>query len=160
MVLGGALKPLLEMAKSGDATCENESLMALANLALSEDNQKQFMKEGGMAVIEVMTLSRNPRVQHMVRGRAEGVEGADEGKFFFFFFSYCKCSQIRYSTFISFSALHTDRLARLFHYVTRTLCTAFNASRGEFIVWVSGSVRPLHRRGRVKEGSGVVFCLF
>ena len=36
MVLGGALKPLLEMAKSGDATCENEAVNALANLALSE----------------------------------------------------------------------------------------------------------------------------
>lgn len=55
------------MAKNGDATCESEAVIALANLALSEDNQKQFMKEGGMAAIEVMTVSRNPRVQHMAK---------------------------------------------------------------------------------------------
>jgi len=67
MVLGGALKPLLEMAKSGDATCETEAVTALGNLALSQDNQTQFIKEGGMAAIEVMTLSRNPRVQHMAK---------------------------------------------------------------------------------------------
>ena len=41
-----------------------EAVAALANLAMGEDNQKQFMKEGGMAAIEVMTLSKNPRVQH------------------------------------------------------------------------------------------------
>ena len=64
MVLAGALKPLIDMAKSGDAYCETEAVAALANLAMGEDNQKQFMKEGGMAAIEVMTLSKNPRVQH------------------------------------------------------------------------------------------------
>ena len=64
MVLAGALKPLIDMAKSGDAYCETEAVAALANLAMGDDNQKQFMKEGGMAAIEVMTLSKNPRVQH------------------------------------------------------------------------------------------------
>ena len=64
MVLADALKPLIDMAKSGDAYCETEAVAALANLAMGEDNQKQFMKEGGMAAIEVMTLSKNPRVQH------------------------------------------------------------------------------------------------
>ena len=65
MVLAGAFRPLIDMAKSGDAYCESEAVSALANLALSEDNQKQFQKEGGMAAIEVMTLSKNPRVQHL-----------------------------------------------------------------------------------------------
>ena len=64
MVLAGALKPLIDMAKSGDAYCETEAVAALANLAMGEDNQKQFMKEGGLAAIEVMTLSKNPRVKH------------------------------------------------------------------------------------------------
>jgi hypothetical protein len=67
MVLAGAFKPLIEMAKSGDAYCETEAVAALANLALTEDNQKQFQKEGGMAAIEVMTLSKNPRVQHLAK---------------------------------------------------------------------------------------------
>ena len=47
MVLAGAFRPLIDMAKSGDAYCESEAVTALANLALSEDNQKQFQKEGG-----------------------------------------------------------------------------------------------------------------
>jgi hypothetical protein len=64
MVLTGALKPLIDMAKSGDAYCENEACTALNAMSLSEDNQKQFMKEGGLAAIEVMTLSKNPRVKH------------------------------------------------------------------------------------------------
>ena len=46
MVLAGALKPLIDMAKSGDAYCETEAVAALANLAMGDDNQKQFMKEG------------------------------------------------------------------------------------------------------------------
>ena len=79
MVLGGALKPLLEMAKSGDATCETEAVTALGNLALSQDNQTQFIKEGGMAAIEVMTLSRNPRVQHMVGAVCCGAEDNQSG---------------------------------------------------------------------------------
>jgi len=62
MVDFGAFTPLIALAKSGDKYCEDEAVTALANLALTEDNQAEFQKEGGMEAMEVMALSRNPKV--------------------------------------------------------------------------------------------------
>jgi hypothetical protein len=62
MVDFGVFPPLIALAKSGDKYCEDEAVTALANLALTEDNQAEFQKEGGMEAMEVMALSRNPKV--------------------------------------------------------------------------------------------------
>jgi hypothetical protein len=62
MVEFGAFTPLIALAKSGDKYCEDEAVTALANLALTEENQAEFQKEGGMEAMEMMALSRNPKV--------------------------------------------------------------------------------------------------
>jgi len=62
MVDFGAFTPLIALAKSGDRYCEDEAVTALANLALTEENQSEFQKEGGMEAMEIMALSRNPKV--------------------------------------------------------------------------------------------------
>jgi len=62
MVDFGAFTPLIALAKSGDKYCEDEAVTALANLALTEENQSEFQKEGGMEAMEIMALSRNPKV--------------------------------------------------------------------------------------------------
>ena len=62
MVEFGVFAPLIALAKSGDKYCEDEAVTALANLALTEENQAEFQKEGGMEAMEMMALSRNPKV--------------------------------------------------------------------------------------------------
>ena len=62
MVEFGAFTPLIALAKSGDKYCEDEAVTALAEPALTEENQAEFQKEGGMEAMEMMALSRNPKV--------------------------------------------------------------------------------------------------
>ena len=52
----------IKKKKSGDKYCEDEAVTALANLALTEENQAEFQNEGGMEAMEMMALSRNPKV--------------------------------------------------------------------------------------------------
>ena len=62
MVEFGVFEPLLALLKSGDKHCEEDSVTALANLTLAEENQSEFLNEGGMEIMEMMALSRNPKV--------------------------------------------------------------------------------------------------
>ncbi len=58
-LLGGALAPLINMARSGDRHLELQSVKALSNLALSDENQKQILKEGGVKALHYLTNSSN-----------------------------------------------------------------------------------------------------
>mmetsp|Transcript_1285 Transcript_1285/g.4291 ORF Transcript_1285/g.4291 Transcript_1285/m.4291 type:complete len:473 (-) Transcript_1285:817-2235(-) len=62
LCFGGALLPLISMARSGDRYCENEAVTALSNLAISEENQRHMVKEGGVRALQYLTHSSNPRV--------------------------------------------------------------------------------------------------
>ena len=50
------------MARSGDRFQENDAIKALSNLAISEENQKQLLKEGGQHALKYLELSTNPNV--------------------------------------------------------------------------------------------------
>ena len=62
MCMAGVIKPLLDMARSGDRFQENDAIQALSNLAISEENQKQLLKEGGQHALKYLELSTNPTV--------------------------------------------------------------------------------------------------
>lgn len=56
----GVIKPLLDMACSGNCYQENDAIKAISNLAIAEENQQQLIKEGGQHALKYLELSSNP----------------------------------------------------------------------------------------------------
>ena len=65
LVEGGAIPPLLAMARSGDRGSEAEAVRALNNMAICEANQRLILKEGRQSALLYLKASPNLAVQEV-----------------------------------------------------------------------------------------------
>ena len=63
----GALKWIIQLARTGDVRSETAAITALSNLLLSPENQSIMIAEDGTKVVDYLQNSRNPRVAHLAK---------------------------------------------------------------------------------------------
>ena len=63
----GALKWIIQLARTGDVRSETAAITALSNLMLSPGNQSIMIVEDGTKVVDYLQNSRNPRVAHLAK---------------------------------------------------------------------------------------------
>ena len=65
LALSGAIRPLLDMARSGDRLAESDAILAINNMAITEANQNQIMQEGGKGALAYLKVHQNLGVAKM-----------------------------------------------------------------------------------------------